>query len=54
VSADLGELRALCDRLLVMARGRIVAELKPDAPDDEVGEAMLGGAREPREREVRA
>ena len=44
VSADLAELRSLCDRILVLARGRIVAELPPDAPEDEVGEAMLGGA----------
>jgi simple sugar transport system ATP-binding protein len=44
VSADLAELRTLCDRLLVMARGRIVAELAPDAPDAVVGEAMLGSA----------
>jgi simple sugar transport system ATP-binding protein len=43
VSADLAELRALSDRLLVMARGRIVAELPPDAPDARIGEAMLGG-----------
>jgi ABC-type uncharacterized transport system ATPase subunit len=43
VSADLLELRALCDRLLVMARGRVVADLPPDAPDARVGEAMLGG-----------
>jgi simple sugar transport system ATP-binding protein len=47
VSADLSELRALCDRLLVMARGRIVAELPPDAADARIGEAMLG-AGEPR------
>ena len=33
------------DRILVMARGRIVAELPPDAPDAQLGEAMLGGAR---------
>jgi simple sugar transport system ATP-binding protein len=43
VSADLGELRTLCDRLLVIARGRIVAELAPDASDVQLGEAMLGG-----------
>jgi simple sugar transport system ATP-binding protein len=43
VSADLPELRALSDRLLVLARGRIVAELPPDAPDAQIGEAMLGG-----------
>jgi simple sugar transport system ATP-binding protein len=46
VSADLAELRVLCDRLLVLARGRIVAELPPDAPEAEVGQAMLGGAHE--------
>ncbi|HTQ44424.1 MAG TPA: ATP-binding cassette domain-containing protein [Polyangiaceae bacterium] len=44
VSADLAELRALADRVLVMARGRIVAELAPDAPDARIGEAMLGGS----------
>ncbi|HEY5242944.1 MAG TPA: hypothetical protein VIJ22_15800, partial [Polyangiaceae bacterium] len=43
VSADLAELRTLCDRILVLARGRIVAELPPDAPEAEVGDAMLGG-----------
>jgi simple sugar transport system ATP-binding protein len=43
VSADLPELRALSDRLLVLARGRVVAELPPDAPDAQVGQAMLGG-----------
>jgi simple sugar transport system ATP-binding protein len=42
VSADLAELRALCDRLLVLARGRIAAELSPEASDARVGEAMLG------------
>ncbi|HEY8040375.1 MAG TPA: ATP-binding cassette domain-containing protein [Polyangiaceae bacterium] len=50
VSADLSELRALCDRLLVMRRGRIVAELPPEASDASLGEAMLGGA----EAEARA
>jgi simple sugar transport system ATP-binding protein len=44
VSADLAELRALCDRILVLARGRVVADLPPDAPEARVGEAMLGGA----------
>jgi len=47
VSADLGELRTLCDRILVMARGRIVTELPPDAPDARIGEAMLGGDAAP-------
>ena len=44
VSADLDELRALCDRILVLARGRIEADLPPDAADSRFGEAMLGGA----------
>jgi general nucleoside transport system ATP-binding protein len=43
ISADLPELRALSDRLLVLARGRIVAELPPYATDTQIGEAMLGG-----------
>jgi simple sugar transport system ATP-binding protein len=42
VSADLAELRALCDRILVMSRGRIVAELPPTASDRELGRQMLG------------
>jgi simple sugar transport system ATP-binding protein len=47
VSADLSELRSLSDRILVMARGRIVIEVPPDAPDAVIGEAMLG--RSPQE-----
>jgi ABC-type uncharacterized transport system ATPase subunit len=42
VSADLDELRALCHRILVLARGRIEADLPPDASDARFGEAMLG------------
>ncbi len=42
VSADLHELRALCDRILVMARGAIAAEMPPTASDRELGAAMLG------------
>jgi ABC-type uncharacterized transport system ATPase subunit len=44
VSADLDELRSLCDRILVMARGRVVAELPPDASDVRFADAMLGAA----------
>lgn len=44
ISADLAELRAVCDRILVMTRGRIVAELPPTASDQEIGRAMLGAA----------
>jgi simple sugar transport system ATP-binding protein len=43
VSADLAELRGLCNRILVIARGRIVADLPPGAPEARFGEAMLGG-----------
>ncbi|GAA2227638.1 ABC transporter ATP-binding protein [Herbiconiux moechotypicola] len=43
VSADLDELLALSDRLLVFYRGRIVAELDPRAVDaQELGEYMTG------------
>jgi ABC-type uncharacterized transport system ATPase subunit len=46
ISADLHELRALSDRILVMARGAIVADLPPTSTDGEIGGAMLGGAPE--------
>lgn len=42
ISADLGELKRLSHRLVVMSNGRIVAELAPDTPDDVIGRAMLG------------
>jgi ABC-type uncharacterized transport system ATPase subunit len=42
VSADLGELRLICHRLLVMHKGRIVAEMDPSAPEETIGRAMLG------------
>jgi simple sugar transport system ATP-binding protein len=44
ISADLDELRDLCTRILVIARGRIVAELPPTASDEELGRRMLGVA----------
>jgi simple sugar transport system ATP-binding protein len=44
VSADLDELRELCDRILVLARGRIEADLPPHAPDAHFAEAMLGAS----------
>ena len=47
ISADLDELFSLADRILVMHRGRIVADLAPpDTTREEVGEYMLG-VREP-------
>lgn len=46
ISADLDELFSLADRILVMHRGRIAADLAPaDTTREEVGEYMLG-ARE--------
>jgi simple sugar transport system ATP-binding protein len=44
VSLELEEIRALADRVLVIFDGRIVAELAPDASDEELGVAMTGGA----------
>jgi simple sugar transport system ATP-binding protein len=43
VSLDLDEVRALGDRILVMARGRIVRELPRGADEGEIGRAMLAG-----------
>jgi ABC-type uncharacterized transport system ATPase subunit len=43
VSLELEEIRSLADRVLVIYEGRIVAELAPDASDEELGVAMLGG-----------
>ena len=45
VSLELEEIRSLADRVLVIYEGRIVAELSPDATDEELGVAMLGGRR---------
>jgi general nucleoside transport system ATP-binding protein len=43
ISADLDELRKLStSRILVLARGKIVAELSNTASDDEIGRHMLG------------
>jgi simple sugar transport system ATP-binding protein len=43
VSLELEEIRSLSDRVLVIYEGQIVAELSPDASDEEMGVAMLGG-----------
>jgi ABC-type uncharacterized transport system ATPase subunit len=47
VSLELEEIRSLADRVLVIYEGRIVAEVAPDATDEELGLAMLGGAVPP-------
>ncbi len=44
LSADLDELRALCSRILVLARGRVVADLPPSTSDEDFGRLMLGVA----------
>src|SRR5919112_1979399 len=45
VSLEMEEIRSLSDRVLVIYEGRIVAELPPDASDEELGVAMTGGGR---------
>jgi simple sugar transport system ATP-binding protein len=45
VSLELEEIRSLADRVLVIYDGRIVAELSPEASEEEIGVAMLGGGR---------
>ena len=48
ISADLGEVRSLSDRLAVIYGGRIVAEGKPDTWSDmEIGLLMTGGSLAP-------
>jgi len=42
LSADLHELRSLSHRIVVLRRGRVAAELAPDATDEAIGRAMLG------------
>jgi ABC-type sugar transport system ATPase subunit len=55
VSADLDELRKLASRIVVLARGRIVADLAPtEASDERLGRLMLGlGTAEGPKPEVR-
>jgi general nucleoside transport system ATP-binding protein len=42
ISFDLDELRALCDRILVLFEGRSAGEALPDASEDQLGRMMLG------------
>jgi general nucleoside transport system ATP-binding protein len=42
ISLDLDELRALCDRILVLFEGRSTGEAPPDASDEQLGRMMLG------------
>ena len=45
-SGELAELRAVCDRVLVMAQGRIVAEFARGWSDGAVTAAAFGGAED--------
>ena len=45
ISLELEEIRAVSDRVLVIYDGQIVAELSPDASEEEIGIAMTGGTR---------
>jgi simple sugar transport system ATP-binding protein len=42
ISLELDEVRSLSDRVVVMYAGRIVGEVAPDAPDEEMGLLMAG------------
>ncbi len=42
VSSELFELRSICDRIAIVAEGRIASILKPDSPDASFGLAMSG------------
>ena len=46
VSLELEEVLSLADRILVIYEGRIAGEFGPDATEEELGFAMLGGAKE--------
>ena len=45
VSLELEEIVSLSDRILVIYEGRIAGEFPPDASEEELGFAMLGGRR---------
>jgi general nucleoside transport system ATP-binding protein len=45
VSLEYEEVRALADRILVIYDGRIVGEFPPDASEEQLGIAMIGGGR---------
>ncbi|RKQ93805.1 nucleoside ABC transporter ATP-binding protein [Solirubrobacter pauli] len=48
VSLELEEIRSLSDRVLVIYEGRIVAELPPEASEEDFGVYMTGGGRDER------
>lgn len=42
VSSELMELRSVCDRIVIVAEGKVVDILRPDSPDEHFGLAMSG------------
>jgi ABC-type uncharacterized transport system ATPase subunit len=46
ISAELDEIYALSDRIVTLYEGKITGEFPPDAPPEEIGVGMLGGAKE--------
>lgn len=42
VSSELMELRSICDRIVIVAEGRVVSILRPDSTDADFGLAMSG------------
>jgi simple sugar transport system ATP-binding protein len=46
VSLELEEIRSLSDRVIVIYEGALVAELPPEASEEDFGIAMTGGGRE--------
>ena len=52
VSSELVELRSICDRIAIVADGKIAKILSPDAPDVEFGLAMSGAAEKKKEGEA--
>ena len=46
ISAELDEIYALSDRIVTLYEGKITGEFPPDAPPEDIGVGMLGGAKE--------
>jgi general nucleoside transport system ATP-binding protein len=49
ISLELDEVLSLSDRILVIYEGRIVGEFPPETSEEQLGIAMTGGGRAPRE-----
>jgi len=45
-SSELAELKSICDRIAIVAEGKLAAVLPPTAPDVEFGLAMAGELKE--------